>query len=124
MSQKTILIIEDNPINLRLAKTVVVKHGYNALTAMDAEHALTTLKNSHPDLILMDLQLPDMDGFQLTTLLKKNPATKDIIILAITAFAVKGTEKKALKAGCDGYVTKPIDVRTLPGILDKYLEGK
>ena len=124
MAQKTILIIEDNAINLRLTKAVVVKHGYNALTATDAERALKILKEFHPDLILMDLQLPGMDGLQLTRFLKKNPATKNIIILALTAFVMKGDEAKALNAGCDGYVPKPIDVRTLPIIIDSYLDNK
>ena len=113
MSDKSILIIEDNPSNLKLAKVILQKEGYEVLTAEAAEQGLEILKGAHPDMILMDLQLPGMDGLQLTSLLKKNPQTQDIIIIALTAYAMQGDDLKALSAGCDGYITKPFDTRTL-----------
>ena len=124
MPKETILIVEDNIINLRLAKVTLSASGYNILAANDAEEALSLLKTSRPDLILMDLQLPRMDGLQLTTLLKQNPETKDIIIVALTAFAMEGDAEKAIKAGCDGYITKPFDVRTLADELARFFEKK
>jgi len=122
MPNKTILIIEDNPANLKLAKITLSKRGYKVLEAIDSEKAIVLLKELHPDLILMDLQLPGMDGLKLTQLLKNNPDTKDILILALTAFAMRGDEEKALDAGCDGYITKPIDVRTLHLTIEDLLE--
>lgn len=114
MTAETILVVEDNPINLQLVQVLLTRHGYNVLTAGDADTALSVLKESRPALILMDIQLPGMDGLQLTRLLKSNPNTKDIIILALTAYAMKDDEAKVLDAGCDGYITKPFDTRGLP----------
>jgi len=122
--KNNIMVVEDNPINLRLIKTVLTKLGYNVMSAEDAETALATLKEYHPDLILMDLQLPGIDGLQLTKILKDNPKTSHIIILAMTAFAMKGDEEKALQGGCDGYISKPIDILSLPTILNGYLDKK
>lgn len=111
--QKTILIVEDNASNLKLARFCLEKEGHSILTAEDAEEGLSILKETKPDMILMDLQLPGMDGLQLTSLLKKNPETKDIIIVALTAYAMQGDELTAISAGCDGYISKPFDTRTL-----------
>jgi two-component system cell cycle response regulator DivK len=96
--EKSILIIEDNPSNLKLAKICLEKVGYKVLTSVTAEEGLELLKDKKPDMILMDLQLPRMDGLQLTSLLKKNPNTRDIIIIALTAYAMEGDELKALMA--------------------------
>jgi CheY-like chemotaxis protein len=93
-------------------------------TATDAEEALGVLGSFHPRLTLMDLQLPGMDGLELTRRLKADPATRDIVVLALTAYAMKGDEQKALAAGCDGYIPKPIDTRTLPGVVASYLSGQ
>jgi two-component system, cell cycle response regulator DivK len=122
MSQESILVVEDNPINLKLLRVLLHRHGFQVKTAGDAEEALAVLKTYHPELILMDLQLPGMDGLELTTLLKKNPVTQDIKILALTAYAMLGDEQKALRAGCDGYITKPFDTRELPIKIASYLE--
>ena len=121
MTQKEILIIDDNPTNLKLEKILLSIEGYMIRTANDAEEALKVLQSYHPQLILMDLQLPGMSGFALTKKLKKDPIYRDIIILAVTAYAMKGDKEKALAAGCDGYITKPIDTRTFPGIIANYL---
>jgi len=122
MSSAEILIVDDNPVNLKLAHLLLVGEGYNVRTATDAEEALKVLQEFSPRLILMDIQLPGMDGLELTRRLKANPATQDITILGLTAYAMKGDEEKILAAGCDGYVAKPIDTRTLPGVISHYLE--
>jgi CheY-like chemotaxis protein len=118
-----ILIVDDNAVNLKLVKVLLVKEGYQVRTAGDAEEALKSIGALKPRLILMDIQLPGMDGLTLTRQLKNDPATKDIRVVALTAYAMKGDEEKARAAGCDGYVTKPIDTQTLPGQIAEYLKG-
>jgi CheY-like chemotaxis protein len=109
-----ILIVDDNEINLRLAAEVLQDVGYVVDTAVDAESALETISVTPPDLILMDIGLPGMDGLTLTKLLKSQPVTEKIVVVALTAFAMKGDAEKAFEAGCDGYITKPFDTRQLP----------
>ncbi len=121
MPSDAVLIVDDNPQNLKLARLLLVTEGYDARTAIDAEHALTVLAAFRPKLILMDIQLPGMDGLELTRRLKAEPETRDIVIVALTAYAMKGDEEKARAAGCDGYIAKPIDVKTLPGAVAAYL---
>jgi CheY-like chemotaxis protein len=121
MAGETILIVDDNAINLKLARVLLQGEGYAVATASDAEEALETLKTCHPALILMDIQLPGMDGLSLTRQLKADPATRDIVIVALTAYAMKGDDLKAFEAGCDGYITKPIDLDTLPGAIARYV---
>jgi len=118
-----ILIVEDNPVNLKLIKVLLAKEGYSILAAGDAEEALKVIASERPRLILMDIQLPGMDGLTLTKKLKDDPATKGIAVVALTAYAMKGDEEKAKAAGCDGYLTKPIDTQALPGLVAKYLKG-
>jgi CheY-like chemotaxis protein len=119
-----ILIVDDNPTNLKLARVVLAAEGYEVRVAVDAEEALALLDSFHPRLILMDLQLPGMDGLTLTRRLKGDPATSGVAIVALTAYAMKGDEEKARQAGCDGYITKPIDTRTLPGVIAGVLAGQ
>jgi two-component system, cell cycle response regulator DivK len=119
-----ILIVDDNPTNLKLARVVLAAEGYEVRVAVDAEEALALLEGFHPRLILMDLQLPGMDGLTLIRLLKEDPATSGVAILALTAYAMKGDEEKARQAGCDGYITKPIDTRTLPAVIAGVLAGQ
>jgi len=121
MSGEPILIVDDNPINLKLARVLLVAEGYEVRTAQDADGAIAVLGGFHPRLILMDIQMPGMDGLELTGRLKADPATKDILILAMTAYAMKGDDEKALAAGCDGYVPKPVDTRPLPSLVASYL---
>jgi len=118
---KPILIVDDNPANLKLARVLLAGEGYEVRTATDAEEALRVLQGFRPRLILMDLQMPGMDGFALTRRLKGDPATKGILILALTAYVMKGDEEKAMAAGCDGYVPKPIDTRALPQLIARHL---
>jgi two-component system cell cycle response regulator len=110
----TILVVDDNPTNLKLASDVLEFEGYDILKAVDAEEAQVVLAATLPDLILMDIALPGMDGLTLTRKLKAEERTRGIRIVALTAFAMKGDDQKALDAGCDGYITKPIDTRNLP----------
>jgi two-component system cell cycle response regulator DivK len=117
MSGEPILIVDDNPANLKLARLLFEAEGHEARTAVDAEQALKLLETYHPRVILMDIQLPGMDGLELTRRLKGNPETSDMVIVAITAYAMRGDEERARAAGCDGYVPKPIDVYTLPGVI-------
>ena len=124
MAGEPILIVDDNPTNLKLARVVLAAEGYEVRVAVDAEEALAMLDGFHPRLILMDLQLPGMDGLTLTRLLKEDPATSDVAILALTAYAMKGDEEKARQAGCDGYITKPIDTRGLPAVIAGVLAGQ
>jgi len=120
MSQAPILIVDDNPSHLKLMQLVIASHA-DIRTANSAKQALEVLKDYQPQVILMDIQLPDMDGFALTRKLKADPKYHNIIIIAVTAYAMEGDKQKALEAGCDGYVTKPIDVETFPAIIDEYL---
>jgi len=113
MSAK-ILVVDDNPTNLKLVSDVLEFEGYDILKAVDAEEAQVVLAAILPDLILMDIALPGMDGLTLTRKLKAEERTRGIRIVALTAFAMKGDDQKAFDAGCDGYITKPIDTRTLP----------
>lgn len=118
-----ILIVDDNPTNLRLAADVLECEGYTIWRAQDAEEAQRLLSSGRPDLILMDIQMPGMDGLTLTRLLKADPAFRSIPIIALTAFAMKGDEDKAMAAGCDGYITKPIETGKLPLQVAKFLSN-
>jgi CheY-like chemotaxis protein len=113
--QSIILVVDDNPTNLKLVTDVLGFEGHCILTAMDAKQARAVVRDSPPDLILMDIGLPDMDGLTLTKILKTDQETRHIIIVALTAFAMKGDQEKAIAAGCDGYIIKPIDTRKFPG---------
>lgn len=119
-----ILIVDDNPTNLKLVAYLVRAKGYTVDTALDADAALAKIAEAHPDLILMDLQLPGVDGLELTRRIKGNPATAGIAIIAVTAYAMKGDQDRAMDAGCDDYVTKPIDTRALPDTIAKHLANR
>jgi len=111
MAGKTILIIEDNLLNLELATDLLEANGFSVLQAQNAEVGLRLAREAMPTLILMDLSLPGMDGLQATKALKSDPATRHLIVIALTAHAMKGDQEVALNASCDGYLTKPIDTR-------------
>ena len=123
MAGELILIVDDNPLNLKMVGFLLTSKGYKVATASNAKEALTSLTTSEPHLILMDIQLPGMDGLELTRLVKSDAKYQHIPIIAITAFAMKGDKEKTLAAGCDGYIAKPIDVRTLPDIISDYLHA-
>jgi CheY-like chemotaxis protein len=113
MSGETVLIVDDNPANLRLACFVLERNGYVVRSAANAEKALAAVNASQPRMILMDIQLPGMDGLELTRRLKSDHRTRGITVIALTSYAMKGDEERALLAGCDGYLSKPIDTRCL-----------
>jgi CheY-like chemotaxis protein len=121
MADGPILIVDDNPANIKLASFVLKSKGYRVRTASDAKEALIEIASFRPRLVLMDIQLPDIDGLELTRRLKAEPATRAIVVVAVTANAMAGDEEKARRAGCDGYITKPIDTRTLAATIDLYL---
>jgi two-component system, cell cycle response regulator DivK len=121
MEGTSILIVDDNTQNLKLARVVLANEGFDVHTASNAEDALQILRTVTPRLILMDIQLPGMDGLELTRRLKADPATRAVRVIALTAYAMKGDDEKAFAAGCDGYITKPIDVERLPVVVSSYL---
>jgi CheY-like chemotaxis protein len=123
MPTATILVVDDNPTNLKLACYVLTCEGHAVLQAGNAAEALAVMQQSPPELILMDIQMPGMDGLSLTRMIKANPAYCGICIVALTSFAMKGDEEKARAAGCDGYITKPIDTVSLPVQIAGYLRA-
>jgi two-component system, cell cycle response regulator DivK len=116
-----ILVVDDNSTNLKLVSDLLESKGYEMYKAMDAEDAQVVLAEILPELILMDIALPGMDGLTLTRLLKADERTRHIRIIALTAFAMKADDLKAFDAGCDGYITKPIDTRALPRQIAEFL---
>ncbi len=105
---KKVLVVEDNAANMTLAKFLLESAGHSVLAATDAESALALARREQPNLILMDIQLPGMDGLDATVLLKQDAATRDIPVIALTALAMKGDEERIRAAGCDGYIAKPM----------------
>jgi two-component system cell cycle response regulator DivK len=124
MTAKKILIVDDNPSNLKLFTFLLSSASYALRTAVDAREALAALAEFRPDLVLLDLQLPDMDGLELTRQLKGDPATRDIPIVAVTAYAMKGDEERARAAGVDGYISKPIDKNSFRAAVAAMLADK
>jgi len=121
MEPARILIVDDNASNTKLLAFLLNAKGYAVRTAANADEALAVVDEFDPRLILMDIQLPGQDGLTLTRRLKADPRTRGITIIAATAYAMKGDEERARAAGCDGYITKPIDTRQLPIEIAKYL---
>jgi CheY-like chemotaxis protein len=123
MAGEKILIVEDNPMNLELATDLLEASGYVVIQAGTAEEGVELAKAESPDLILMDISLPGMDGLEATGLLKQDPATKDISVIAMTAHAMKGDEEKAFAASCAGYITKPINTREFPKTVARFIDS-
>ena len=119
---KKILIVEDNPQSMKLILMTLRPHNYNLLEATDGEEALKIANREKPDLIIMDIQLPKMNGLELTRRLRQTPALRHIPIVAITAYAMKGDEEKIVKAGCNAYFPKPINTRELPVVIAEMLQ--
>lgn len=119
---QTILVIEDNDRNRRLIRILLKSNGYKAIEAATGAEAMDYLRDHVPDLILMDIQLPYTDGLALTKEIKSNAKTKNIPIIAVTAYAMKGDRERMLEAGCDEYISKPIDTQKLPLIIADVLK--
>jgi two-component system cell cycle response regulator DivK len=118
---QTILYVEDNLENRILVRRILTAEGYRVLEAEDAYQALTLLQSHHPDLILMDINMPHVDGYDLTIRIKSMPKMAATPIIAMTANVMKGDREKSLQAGCDGYIQKPVDVDELPRQISQYL---
>ena len=123
MAGELILIVDDNSLNRKLVRVILESEGYQVQTAVDAQDARRFLKATRPRMILMDFQMPGEDGITLTRELKSDPRTRDILILIVTSYDIKGEEDQARSAGCDDYITKPIDTRQLPELVAKYLQA-
>ena len=124
MANEPLLVVDDNALNLKLARLLLGTEGYQVRTAEHAPAALAVLETFHPRMILTDIQLPGMDGLELTRRLRADPLFDDVIILAVTAYAMAADAQKAKDAGCDGFVTKPLDTRSLPDLVRAYLDGE
>jgi CheY-like chemotaxis protein len=121
MEKKKILVIEDNELNMKLIRAILLIGEFKILEADSAETGLVLAQQKHPDLILMDIQLPGMDGLTATRKIKKDSILKDIPILALSGYAMKEDIDEATKAGCAGYITKPIDTRNFLDMLNQHL---
>jgi two-component system, cell cycle response regulator DivK len=123
VSRARILLVEDNPLNLKLVRDVLLAAGYEVVEATSGEEGLRRAKEGRPDLVLMDLQLPGIDGTETMRQLRAGPVANEVPVVAITAFAMAEDHLKAMRAGFDGYIEKPISVRTLVGKVQGFLEG-
>ena len=119
-----VLVVEDQPLNMELAVAILENNGYEVWTASDAKECLTLLQKSRPDIILMDIQMPGTDGLELTRILRADPATKDLLIVAMTAYAMEEDAARVKDAGCDGYLIKPIQTRLLAQQIAGFLAQK
>ena len=119
--KSTILYVEDNPDNRMLVRRILTAENYMLLEATNAVQAINLLETTTPDLILMDINMPDMDGYTLTTRIRSMPGLERIPILALTANVMRGDKEKTLEAGCDGYIQKPLDVDQLIREIEKFL---
>jgi len=118
---KKILIVEDIPMNRRLIRDILIYYGYEIIEAENGEEAVRIAKEQKPDLIIMDIQMPVMNGLEAIKILRNDPATKDIKIIAVTSFAMAGDREKVLAAGFDDYISKPLNTRELPEMVKKLL---
>lgn len=119
--EKVILIVEDDLKNLKLARDLLQVSGYTTLEASDGKQGVEIARERKPDLILMDIQMPVMDGLEATRILKTDRETRDIPVIALTAFAMTGDEETVIEAGCDGYLTKPLDIREFVSMVSRYI---
>ncbi len=119
---KRILYIEDNPDNRLLIRRVLQVEGYEVIEAVDGQSGMQQAADGKPDLILMDINLPEIDGYEVTARLKQLPGLSRIPIIAVTANVMKGDREKTLAAGCDGYIQKPIDIDLLPSQIERFLK--
>jgi two-component system cell cycle response regulator DivK len=122
-TKKRILIVEDNELNKKLFRDLLEANGYDIAQTSDGMEVLGLLRQNRPDLVLMDIQLPEVSGLEVTRWIKSDPALKDIPVVAITAFAMKGDEERIRAGGCDGYISKPISVPSFLATVKKFLES-
>lgn len=118
---KTVLIVEDNELNMKLFHDLLEAHGYNTIETKDGREALELARKHHPDLILMDIQLPEISGLEVTKWIKEDSSLKGIPVIAVTAFAMKGDEEKIREGGCEAYLAKPISVANFLETVERFL---
>ena len=118
---KTILIVEDEPRNMKLLHDLLQRFGYEIIEASDGEQGVKIAGEKIPDLILMDIMMPKMDGLEATRIIKADEKTKHIPIIALTSYAMKGDKEKTIEAGCDGYIAKPIDIKEVLKAIEHFL---
>lgn len=123
MRGRTVLVIEDDEINMKLVRILLKLGEFDVIEATDAEKGIALARKHRPDLILMDLQLPGMDGLVATRLIKQDEAIRDLPVVALTAFAMEGDTERAFEAGCAGYLAKPIDTRTFLDAVSRFIQG-
>jgi two-component system cell cycle response regulator DivK len=121
---KTILIVEDEPKNMKLLRDLLQRFGYEILEASDGEEGVKSAGEKIPNLILMDIMMPKMDGLEATRIIKANTQTKQIPIIALTSYAMKGDRERTIEAGCDGYIAKPIDIQEVLKTIEHFLTIK
>jgi len=124
MEGKTILVVEDNHLNMKLVVALLEMNNYIVLEALDAETGIQLVREHKPDLILMDIQLPGMDGLSATRIIKRDESLHGIPVVALTSYAMQGDEEKARSAGCTGYISKPINTRDFLGTVSQILNGE
>jgi two-component system cell cycle response regulator DivK len=124
MPGERVLVVEDDAINLKLIVYLLKVHNYVVTVATNGEAALEAIRRHLPDVVLMDVQLPGVDGLEVVRRLRADIASRELLIIAVTAYAMNGDKEKALVAGCDDYIIKPIDTRTLPAVIAKLLERR
>ena len=124
MTRKVILNVEDNEANRKIVRYLFTSKGYKVIEAMDGEEGVRMAEQERPDIILMDVQLPKMDGYEATRRIKANPALREIPIIAVTSFALSGDNVKAMEAGCDDYIAKPFKPRNLLEKVEKLLGAR
>lgn len=120
---KCILIVDDNPVNMKMADYLLTQEGYQVRQAINGTQLYLALATCNPDLILMDVQLPDIDGLTLTRQLKAHPNWYKIPVVALTSYAMAGDEKRVMEAGCDGYLTKPIEIKKFLGQVQAFMKS-
>ena len=121
MGKKRVLVVEDNALNLKLVRSLLMLEDYEVLEADNAETGIRIAKDEVPDLILMDIQLPGMDGLSATRMIRADPDLQSVPVVALTAYAMLGDEQKALEAGCAGYISKPLDTKEFPQLISRFL---
>ena len=119
----TILYVEDNLDNRTLVRRILTAEGYNLIEAVNATQALEIIENTRPSLILMDINMPDMDGYSLTSRIKSKPGFGSVPIVALTANVMRGDRERSLEAGCDGYIQKPLDIDSLLELIERFLRS-
>jgi two-component system, cell cycle response regulator DivK len=123
MANESILVVDDQPMTIKLIQSILAGEGYQVRVAANATEALQAIQTSEPNLILMDIHLPGLDGLALTKLLRSNPELRHVKIIAISAYSLTENDERITAAGCDGFIPKPIDTRALAFSIRKYLDG-